>query len=53
MFCFHSGKVGHVERHCIIRKTDALEEEIMEGQYGKWLRADLSRLGNKRTIQRD
>lgn len=25
----------------------------MEGQYGEWLRADLSKLGNKRTIQRD
>lgn len=42
-FCFYCGTVGHVEKNCINRLTEAKRGTIVEGQYGEWLRANPSR----------
>lgn len=49
-FCFYCGKVGHFERDCSGRMRDAKTGQILEGQYGDWMRADQQRLGSRKTI---
>lgn len=38
LFYFYCGLVGHVERSCW--EGDAKKGQILEDQYGEWLRAD-------------
>lgn len=47
IFCFYCGKVGYAKQTCCRRKNDAKAEKIVEGQYGKWLRADQTKVGTK------
>lgn len=42
-FCYYCEIVGHSEKNCIVRKGDARNKIISEGQYGDWLKADLCR----------
>lgn len=37
-FCFYCGIIGHQQRKCKTKIRDAVSEEVMEGQYGEWLR---------------
>lgn len=53
MFCFYCGKVGRAKQNCCCRKNDAKARKIVEGQYGKWLRADQTKVGTKISNLRD
>lgn len=44
IFCFYCERVGHTERHCWKRKTDANSEKILDGQFGEWLKPDIRRV---------
>lgn len=41
-FCFYCGRVGHAEKNCAHRKEAVATNQLMEGQYGSWLRAESS-----------
>lgn len=49
LFYFYCGLVGHSERNCSLRKCDSREDKIQDGQYGKWLRVDINRIGLKQS----
>lgn len=49
MFCFYCGKVGYSDRNCSARKYDEKERNLVEDQYGEWLRADFMRVGLNQT----
>lgn len=53
LFYFYCRKVAHSKRNCVGRKSDARGGQILEGQYGEWLRANLSRVGIKQANQRE
>lgn len=38
---FYCGKVGHSERNCSVRKSDAISGTLQEGQYREWLKTDI------------
>lgn len=37
-FCFYCGIIGHQEKNCGQKIEDADKQNIVEGQYGEWLR---------------
>lgn len=47
LFCFYCGLVGHHERSCEQKMTEAKEGNVYEGQYGEWLRASNPLRGKK------
>lgn len=47
MFCFYCGKVGHSKRMCTRRRNDAKAGNLLEGQYGEWLKMDPIRPATK------
>lgn len=47
LLCFYCGRVGHAEISCWERTGDAMRGQILEDQYGEWLRADLRMVGSK------
>lgn len=53
MFCYYCGKVGHSERLCQGRKSDAITGKLLEGQYGDWLKADSVRSGTRNVSERE
>lgn len=53
MFCYYCGKVGHSERLCQGRKSDAITGKVLEGQYGDWLKADSVRSGTRNAPGRE
>lgn len=52
IFCFYCGIFGHQERSCKLNLSDAKEGQIIEGQYGDWIRASMS-LGGKKGSTRE
>lgn len=46
-FCFYCGKIGHGERNCERKITDAKNDVFNEGQFGEWLRVANVRMSNK------
>ncbi|KAK6163997.1 hypothetical protein DH2020_000861 [Rehmannia glutinosa] len=38
--CFYCGWIGHHERFCEERKTDILQNNLKEGRFGEWLKAE-------------
>lgn len=50
-FCFYCGTVGHSEKNCLARKSDAKNRTVLEGQYGDWLKADQGRGRNKQHVE--
>lgn len=35
LFCFYCGKVGHAEKSCSVRKTNAIYGRLADDQYGE------------------
>lgn len=35
LFCFYRVKVGHAEKSCSVRKTNAMYGRLADGQYGE------------------
>ncbi|KAK6130905.1 hypothetical protein DH2020_035350 [Rehmannia glutinosa] len=46
--CYYCGIVGHMERGCQVRKDDLKNNNLNEGQFGDWLKAEDGLFGNKR-----
>lgn len=42
-FCYYCGFVGHTEKLCSKRKGNSRSGQLLEGQYGEWLKADSNR----------
>lgn len=45
--CFYCGVIGHAERGCQRKISDAREGAVCEGQFGDWIRAPPQRSGNR------
>ncbi|KAK6146590.1 hypothetical protein DH2020_020459 [Rehmannia glutinosa] len=46
--CFYCGCIGHIERGCSVRKDDLQNDNLREGQFGDWLKAEEGYSGNRR-----
>lgn len=47
LFCFYCGKIGHGETFCEKKVDDTKKDNLLEGQFGEWLRANNFRLSNR------
>lgn len=51
LFCFYCGKIGHGERNCQKKMLDAKNANLMEGQFGEWMRGNAGQRGNRIRIR--
>lgn len=52
VFCYYCGRVGHLEKNCVLKRGDISSGSVKQDQYGEWLRAVLMSKQFRRTTEK-